>query len=184
MLSTQGDLTFKNQKFLCYKWILRTCLSKFLYAQQNWTQTIRSETFLRSNVTLRKGGPRSKPFCLGYKAYRESLDLTPNPKLPVVRNNQPDERRSRGGNSNSDRKGCASPRTGTTPLPHVLVRGDKLDPKTLVVNKGQLVTSQSGDNGTPTFSGPYTINLIAHANLQAFLISKLFPDTAFQLLMI
>lgn len=63
----------------------------------------------------------------------------------MVRNNQPDERRGRGGNGNSDRKGCASPCTGTNPSPQVLARRDKVDPKTLAVNKRQLITSQPGD---------------------------------------
>lgn len=34
---------------------------------------------------------------------------------------------------------------------HVLARGDKVDPKTLAVNKGQLITSQPGDKDTPYF---------------------------------
>lgn len=33
--------------------------------------------------------------------------------------------------------------------PHILARGDKVDPKTLVVNKRQLITSQPGDKTPP-----------------------------------
>lgn len=82
---------------------------------------------------------------------KESHDLTPSPAPPTVRNNQLDEGRGRGGNTNSDRKGCASPPTGTTRPPRVLARGDKVDPKTLPVNKGQLITSQPGDKDSPIF---------------------------------
>lgn len=34
---------------------------------------------------------------------------------------------------------------------HVLARGDKADPETLVVSKGQLITSQPGDKDNPIF---------------------------------
>lgn len=62
--------------------------------------------------------------------------LPPPFKPPTVRNNQSDERRGRGGNRRSDRKGCASPRTGTEPSPNVLPTRDKVDPENLGGQQG------------------------------------------------
>lgn len=39
-----------------------------------------------------------------------------------------------------------------TPLPQVLAKGDKVDPKTLVVKGGLLITSQPGDKEPYLFS--------------------------------
>lgn len=57
-------------------------------------------------------------------------------KPPPVRNNQSDERRGGGGNGRSDRKGCASPQTGTKTSPNVLATRDKVDPENLGGQQG------------------------------------------------
>lgn len=54
-----------------------------------------------------------------------------------------------------------------TPLPQVLARRDKVDPKTLAVNGGPLITSQPGDKDH--ISSLCTISLhIRHRKLSSF----------------
>lgn len=87
--------------------------------------------------------PRAESVCLVTQP-RESLDLTPTPK-PFT---------TRGGEQSVPSRGEAKEETATGRAvlcvtsyrkTHVLARGDKVDPKTLAVNKGQLITSQPGD---------------------------------------
>lgn len=57
---------------------------------------------------------------------------------------------------------------------HVLARGDKVDPKTLAVNKGQLITSQPGDKDTLIFL-PATLSALFHIQLPLASTPSAFP---------
>lgn len=86
----------------------------------------------------------------------------PNTSPPVVGNNHPDERRTEEETATGRAVLCVTSYRKPSPPPHVLARGDKVDPKTLAVNKGQLITSQPCDKDTPIFLPPPTLSTLFH----------------------